>query len=77
MTPTRTDAPVQPGDWLEVSGLPGRPARRGEVLEVLGAAGHVHYRIRWDEEHESLYFPADGGAHLIRRAGRTRGGAGS
>ena len=76
MTPTRTDPPVQPGDWLEVSGLPGRQPRRGEVLEVLGAAGHVHYRIRWDEEHESLYFPADGGAHVIRRASRKRGGAG-
>jgi hypothetical protein len=20
----------------------------------------VHYRVRWDEQHESVYFPADG-----------------
>jgi len=78
MTPIRTDdPPVRAGDWLEVSGLPGRPPRRGEVLEVLGTPGHEHYRVRWDEEHESLHFPADGGDHVFRRARRQRGGAGS
>lgn len=47
------------GDWLEVGGLPGRPARRGQVLEVLGRPGHVHYRVRWDEIHESVFFPTE------------------
>jgi hypothetical protein len=55
------------GDWLEVAGLPGRPARRGHVLQVLGRPGHEHYRVQWDEEHESLFFPTDG-AHVVRRA---------
>ncbi len=38
-----------------------RKPRRGEVLEVLGAAGRKRYRIRWDDGHESIYTP-EGGA---------------
>ena len=52
------------GDWIEVSGLPGRPARRGQVTEVLGAGEHEHYRVRWDEQHESLFYPTEG-VHLV------------
>jgi len=56
---------LKPGDWVEVDGLPGRASRRGQVIETLGRPGHEHYRIRWDEKHESLHFPADGGLRLI------------
>ena len=35
----------------------GRTPRRGEVLEVLVTGGEEHYRIRWDDGHESLLFP--------------------
>jgi hypothetical protein len=52
------------GDWLEVAGVPGCPARHGLVLEVLGRPGHEHYRVRWDEEHESLFFPTEG-VHVL------------
>ena len=55
------------GDWLEVAGLPGRPARRGQVLEVLGRRGHEHYRVRWDEAHETVHYPAQG-TRLLRQA---------
>jgi hypothetical protein len=48
------------GDWLEVAGLPGNVSRRGQIVEVLGSPGHVHYRVRWDEQHESVFYPADG-----------------
>jgi hypothetical protein len=34
----------------------GRIRRRGEILEVL-ATGGEHYRVRWDDGHESLLFP--------------------
>lgn len=57
-TDHRSDA--RPGDWLEARGVHGQPARRGEIVEVLGHPGHEHFRVRWDEEHESLVFPADG-----------------
>jgi hypothetical protein len=46
------------GDWIEVHGhAHGDAPQRGLVLEVLGGPGHEHYRVRWDEEHESIYFP--------------------
>jgi hypothetical protein len=50
------------GDWIEVHGLPGLPPRRGQILHVLGEGRHVHYRVRWDEQHESIFFPTDGTA---------------
>jgi hypothetical protein len=40
-------------DALHTGGVP----RRGEVLEVLDEGGTVHYRVRWEDGHESLYFP--------------------
>jgi hypothetical protein len=56
--PSRIDAHA--GDWLEAHGIPGKPPRRGEILEVLGRPGHERYRVRWDEKHESIVYPADG-----------------
>ena len=52
---------ARPGDWIEVAATGGADPRRGEIAEVLGAAGHVHFRVRWDEDHESLFYPADRG----------------
>jgi hypothetical protein len=34
----------------------GEARRIGEILELLGEAGHEHYRIRWDDEHESVFY---------------------
>jgi hypothetical protein len=48
------------GDWLEARGTLGKPARRGEIIEVLGEPGREHYRVRWDARHESIVYPADG-----------------
>ena len=48
------------GKWIEVNVIGGGPSRRGQIVEVLGAPGHEHYRVRWDEQHESLHFPAQG-----------------
>jgi hypothetical protein len=68
--PSRVEAQV--GDWLEARGVHGGAARRGEVVEVLGAPGHEHYRVRWDEQHESIVYPADGVDVVQRgRAGPT------
>ena len=37
----------------------GQPRRQGEVVEVVsGAGGHEHYRVRWDDDHESTYIPS-------------------
>ena len=38
----------------------GEPSRRGQIVELLGHDAHEHYRVRWDEQHESILYPADG-----------------
>ena len=48
------------GDWIQARGVHRQAPHRGEILEVLGREGHEHYRVRWDEEHESIVYPADG-----------------
>ena len=34
--------------------------RHGEVIEVIGQGEREHYRIRWQDGHESVYFPGPG-----------------
>lgn len=60
MTANHVTLDAHPGDWIEARGIHGEPPRRGEILEVIGRAGHERYRVRWDEQHESIVFPADG-----------------
>lgn len=53
------DVQARVGDELVIDNMElGRPPRRGEVLEVLGDGESVHYRVRWDDGHESLFFPS-------------------
>ena len=59
--PTKSEKTgVRAGDWIESRGVHGQAPRRGEIIEVLGREGHEHYRVRWDERHESIVYPADG-----------------
>ena len=48
------------GDWILVeSRHVGQPRRQGEIVEVVpGDGGHEHYRVRWNDGHESIYFPS-------------------
>ena len=56
-----------PGDIVVVAGhRVGEAERSGEILEVLGEASHPHYRVRWDDGHESLYYPSSDST--VRRA---------
>ena len=72
----KTTAPVahkaRVGDWIEARGLPGQASRRGEIVELLGGPGHEHFRVRWDEQHESILYPADGVIVQPRHARRHR-----
>jgi Domain of unknown function (DUF1918). len=34
-----------------------RGRRHGEVLEVLGTGDAEHYRVRWEDGHESIFYP--------------------
>ena len=33
------------------------PRRHGEVIEVIGRADSQHYRVRWQDGHESVFVP--------------------
>ena len=69
----RSDA--RPGDWIRVHVIGGGAARRGQIVEVLGSPGHEHYRIRWDEGHESIHYPSEGTSIEPRRRRRSRAGS--
>jgi hypothetical protein len=38
--------------------------RAGEILEVIDRGGIEHYRVRWDDGHESVFFPGTD-AHVV------------
>jgi hypothetical protein len=57
-------------DQIEARGLHGRPSRRAKVVELLGSAGHRHYRVRWDDHHESIVYSSDGVIIIARPTGR-------
>ena len=58
--PAKTTSSAHVGDWIEARGLHGQPSRRGQIVELLGHDEHEHYRVHWDEQHESILYPADG-----------------
>jgi Domain of unknown function (DUF1918) len=56
---TKVQFQARRGDVLVVHGhAVGKPERTGEILEVLGEPGHEHYRVRWEDEHETLVYPS-------------------
>jgi len=59
------------GDSIVVEGhRVGAGGRRGKILEVHGPAKHAHYRVRWEDGHESIFYP--GGDALIVRVEQAR-----
>jgi len=66
---TRADV----GDLIEIhEHRIGETARTGEILEVLGTREHEHYRVRWQDGHESIFTPGSDATirHVERRARR-------
>jgi Domain of unknown function (DUF1918) len=59
-----TDIPQRPagakaGDLVVISGhRVGEAERVGEILEVVIQDSSEHYRVRWDDEHESWFYPS-------------------
>lgn len=43
----------------------GMPARAGVILEVIASPAGTHYRVRWDDGHESTFWPAAGSARVV------------
>ncbi len=46
----------------------GQAAREGTILEVLGVGEGVHYRVRWEDGHESTFFPSGGSITIIHKS---------
>jgi len=68
MPTTKSPRPVAAGDLVVVSGhRVGESEQKGEVLEVLGDERHRHYRVRWDDGHESVFFPGSDATIRPRR----------
>ena len=69
--------PARPGDEIVITGHSvGDTPRTAEILEVLGDAGHERYRVRWEDGHESIFFPADDAIVRRPRARRSKAAAG-
>ncbi len=62
------------GDVVQTRGLRGQPPRRGEIIELLGRDEHERYRVRWEDGHESIVYPADGVLIQPGRPHARRGG---
>ncbi len=62
---------TKPGDVVVVAGHHvGESERIGEILELLGDPEHQRYRVRWDEGHESIFYPSSDA--VIRHKTRAR-----
>ena len=69
---TRAEARrARPGEVVVIEGHHvGEGRRIGEVLEVLGDPGHEHYRVRWDDGRETVFYP--GNDATIRPSAKAR-----
>ena len=53
------------GDQIVVDGVHvNDPPRHGEIVAVLGTDDGEHFRVRWDDGHESIFFPG-ATTHLV------------
>jgi hypothetical protein len=58
MNETRKRFRARVGDVVAIHGHHlGEPERLGEILEVLGQPDHLRFRVRWDDDHESIFYP--------------------
>jgi hypothetical protein len=68
MSPDSTHKTTKRGDLVVVTGHHvGEPERIGEILGVLGDPGHERFRVRWDDGHESIFYPGSD-AHVQHKA---------
>lgn len=50
---------TRPGDMVVIAGHHvGEGHRTGEILELFGEPGHEHYRVRWEDGRETIFYPS-------------------
>lgn len=70
---TNEQPTVVPGYVIEIHGHKvGEHPRLGEILEVLGEPGREHYRVRWEDGHEAIVYPAEDALIRPAKAARKR-----
>jgi Domain of unknown function (DUF1918) len=69
------EPPAEIGDLVVIEAHhAGESRRTGEILEVLGEPGHEHYRVRWDDDRETVFYPSsDATIHRATRPRRPKG----
>jgi len=71
MTRTVKGKPARAGDEIVITGHSvGDASRTAVILEVLGDPGHERFRVRWEDGHESVYFPGEDA--VVRRPRQRR-----
>jgi len=51
---------AQAGDVIEIEGhRVGASRRLGEIVEVLGEPEREHYRVRWQDGRETIFYPSN------------------
>lgn len=56
------------GDRIEIeSHHVGEAHRMGEIVEVLGTPEHEHFRVRWEDGSETVFYPSSD-ARIVHRA---------
>jgi hypothetical protein len=69
---TRAAHAADVGDLIVIAGhYVGESERIAEILEVVGEPPDERYRVRWDDGHESVYFPGSDARikHSVRPSG--------
>jgi hypothetical protein len=52
--------PARAGDEIVVTGHQlGVAQKTAVIVEVLGEPGHERFRVRWEDGHESVFFPGE------------------
>ena len=71
MAKTAQGKPARAGDEVVITGHSvGDSPRTALILEVLGDPGHERFRVRWEDGHESIFFPGEDAT--IRRPAKRR-----
>lgn len=75
MARTVEGKPARAGDEITITGhAVGDAPKTALILEVLGEEGHERFRVRWEDGHESIFFPGEDAvvARPARRAAKSR-----
>lgn len=71
MSPAKQGFRAKKGYLVVIEGhRVGESRRMGEIVEVLGEPGREHYRVRWEDGRETIFYPSNDA--VIRPAAVTR-----